>query len=58
MSDMANTFSNMKPEMKDTYQGKNKRFQKIQSHLRKEHQEHDRKCGCKEKKDKCSCKSK
>jgi hypothetical protein len=57
MSDMANTFGNMKPEMKDTYSGKNKRFQKIQSRLRKEHQEHDKKCNCKEKA-KCTCKSK
>jgi hypothetical protein len=56
--DAANTFGNMKPDMKDTYAGKNKRFQKIQSRLRKQHQEHDKKCGCTPKKPKCECKGK
>jgi hypothetical protein len=42
MSDIANSFGNMKPDMKDTYTGKNKRFQKIQSRLKKQHQEHDK----------------
>ena len=53
-----NTFTSMKPDMKEAYADKNKRFQKIQSRLRKEHKEHDKKCGCESKKEKCSCKSK
>ena len=55
---IANTFTSMKSDMKDTYAGKNKRFQKIQSRLRKQHQEHDKKCGCMPKKSKCECKDK
>ena len=53
----ANTFGNMKPDMKDTYAPKNKRFQKLQSMLSKEHKEHDKKCGCNYK-PKCECKKK
>jgi hypothetical protein len=56
MMKTTNTFTSLKPNMKETYAGKNKRFQKIQSRLRKEHQEHDKKCGCMPKKDKCECK--
>jgi hypothetical protein len=56
MAKTTNTFTSLKPNMKETYAGKNKRFQKIQSRLRKEHQEHDKKCGCMPKKDKCGCK--
>lgn len=55
MSNTSNTFGSLKPEMKDTYAGKNKRFQKIQSKLKKEHKEHDKKCNCKFK-PKCECK--
>lgn len=54
----SNTFTSMKPDMKEAYADKNKRFQKIQSRLRKEHKEHDKKCDCESKKQKCSCKSK
>lgn len=54
----ANTFTSLKPDMKDAYSTKNKRFQKIQSRLRKQHQEHDKKCGCAPKKPKCECKEK
>jgi len=56
---VANTFTSLKPDMKDTYAGKNKRFQKIQSRLKKQHQEEDKKkCDCESKKVKCSCNSK
>jgi hypothetical protein len=55
---IANTFTSMKPDMKEAYADKNKRFQKIQSRLRKQHKDHDKKCGCMPKKSKCECKGK
>jgi hypothetical protein len=55
---IANTFTSLKPNMKEAYADKNKRFQKIQSRLRKQHKDEDKKCGCGPKKEKCPCKSK
>lgn len=55
MSNVANTYTSMTPDLKEAYPDKNKRFQKIQSKLRKEHQKHDKKCNCQEK-SKCPCK--
>ena len=54
---IANTFTSMKPDMKEAYADKNKRFQKIQSRLRKQHKDHDKKCNGNYK-PKCECKRK
>lgn len=51
--DTANTFGNMKPDMKDTYAGKNKRFQKLKSVVGEKPK---KECDCESKKQKCSCK--
>lgn len=51
MSNSANTFTSMKPEMKEVYSDKKTRFKKIKSKVAKKD------CGCKPKpEDKCSCK--
>lgn len=55
---IANTFTSLRPNMKEAYADKNKRFHKIQSRLRKQHKDEDKKCGCGPKKEKCPCKSK
>lgn len=47
MSDVANTFGNIKPEMKDTYSDGKKTFKKIKSAVK------NKKCKCS---DKCGCK--
>lgn len=48
---VANTFTSMKPDMKEVYSDKKSRFKKIKSKVLKKG------CGCKpEPKDKCSCK--
>lgn len=51
MSDTANTFLSLKPELKETYSDKNKKFKKLKSKLSKKD------CECKpEPKEKCGCK--
>lgn len=52
MSDIANTFKIMKPELKDMYSdAKKKSFPKLKEKMKKE----PKKCSCEEK-SKCSCK--
>jgi len=51
---IANTFTSLKPDMKETYGDKKKSFKKIRSRISGE----NKKCGCTLKKEKCSCKSK